>query len=158
MYYWPGCLYYDNGYYLHFLQKSRSSERMKCPLANGPHINTLTKKQLKTYTSNCAFDVSAPSGLLKGPTPDTIKIYLTRPIKRGEELLSSHSIIGSACSHVQDHSVISTDEYQAALDQQPAPQPLELLSKRKGNQQTPSWQTPPTIKRSQTSYSGNRCH
>ena len=106
---------------------------MKCPLAIAPHINTLTKKQLRQYSFNCAFDVSAPDGLLKGPTPDFIKIVLKPPIKRGEELLTSYSFADSASTHVQDYSAIAPEEYQAALLQQPEPIPLETLGRRKGS-------------------------
>jgi hypothetical protein len=121
---------------------------MKCPLAIGPHINSLSQSKLSHFSYNVAFDVTPPAGVLRGPTSDIMWCHITQPIKRGQELLISYSTDGKASSwksiterppgrslsnaQDQDHNAILIDDHAAALQQLPKLPPLEDLARRKG--------------------------
>jgi hypothetical protein len=134
--------------YVHFLEDKTAAARMKCPLAIGPHINSLSPSQLSHLSYNVAFDVTRPDGVLRGPTPDIMWCCIIQPIKRGQELLISYSTDGKASSWKsiterppgrvssnapdQDHDANPSEDNAAASQQLPELPPLEDLARRKG--------------------------
>jgi hypothetical protein len=114
---------------------------MKCPLAVGPHLNTLTRHQRAYKSFNCTIEAPDIEGIVSGPPEDCLWARVIADIATGEELVTSYGDDSLVQNHQTSFDPATATSSEATFASVPAPPKGRRKSKRRRRGKHRSQQT-----------------